>query len=194
MRGGERSAVNVYDFDKTIYAGDSTLDFYIYCLRKHPHILVCVFRQIGGIFLHAMHRIDSTAMKERFFSFLLKLEDAEALASAFWKPHQRKIRGWYQQVREETDLVISASPAFLLEPICKRLGIAEPAATRVDIRTGRILGRNCKGEEKVRRFLERFPDGKIHRFYSDSRTDGPLARLAQEAFLVKGNRLLPWKK
>ena len=26
--------MNVYDFDKTIYNGDSTLDFYFFCLKK----------------------------------------------------------------------------------------------------------------------------------------------------------------
>ena len=31
--------MNVYDFDKTIYKGDSTLDFYFFCLRKKPIII-----------------------------------------------------------------------------------------------------------------------------------------------------------
>lgn len=26
--------MNVYDFDKTIYDGDSTIDFYLYCVKK----------------------------------------------------------------------------------------------------------------------------------------------------------------
>lgn len=31
--------MNVYDFDKTIYAGDSTIDFYLFCLKRQPAIL-----------------------------------------------------------------------------------------------------------------------------------------------------------
>ena len=31
--------MNVYDFDKTIYKNDSTADFFLYCLRKHPRII-----------------------------------------------------------------------------------------------------------------------------------------------------------
>ena len=31
--------MNVYDFDKTIYNGDSTRDFYLYSLIKHPEML-----------------------------------------------------------------------------------------------------------------------------------------------------------
>ena len=32
--------MNVYDFDGTIYDGDSTLDFWYFCLKKHPQILL----------------------------------------------------------------------------------------------------------------------------------------------------------
>ena len=28
--------MNVYDFDQTIYHGDSTVDFYLYCVRHRP--------------------------------------------------------------------------------------------------------------------------------------------------------------
>ena len=32
--------MNVYDFDKTIYDGDSTADFYIFSLKRHKKILL----------------------------------------------------------------------------------------------------------------------------------------------------------
>ena len=32
----------------------------------------------------------------------------------------------------------------------------------------------------------------IDEFYSDSRSDAPLARMAKRAYLVKGETLLPW--
>ena len=32
--------MNVYDFDKTIYYGDSTADFYLFCLKRHKKIPV----------------------------------------------------------------------------------------------------------------------------------------------------------
>ncbi len=185
--------MNVYDFDKTIYDGDSTIDFYLYCLRRRPKIFCCAFRQCRGILLHKMHKIDTTAMKELFFSFLLKLDDTNALVDAFWQKKQKKIKQWYLQRKEASDVIISASPAFLLQPICKNLAITEPIATQMDISTGRIQGSNCKGEEKVRRFYDQYDNETIQNFYSDSKTDAPLANIAKTAFLVKGNTLLPWK-
>ena len=87
---------------------------------------------------------------------------------------------------------MSASPEFLLEPICKKLKIQPPIATRVDIYSGTIQGENCKGKEKVHRFRERYPETIICKFYSDSKTDAPLADIAQEAFLVKTDDVYPW--
>nr|MCR5794918.1 haloacid dehalogenase-like hydrolase [Solobacterium sp.] len=71
-------------------------------------------------------------------------------------------------------------------------GIRTCMASPVDMHTGRYSGVNCHGKEKVRRYNEFFKDIQINRFYSDSYSDSPLAEIAEEAFLVKGDRLLPW--
>lgn len=184
--------MRVYDFDKTIYAGDSSIDFFLFCLRKRPGIWRCVFKQVWGWLLYALGRLDKTALKERFFCFLPWLKDREALLERFWAEREKKIKPWYLRQKAETDVVISASPDFLLEPICARLGIEPPIATRMDPGSGKITGQNCKGREKVRRFFERYPMGEIDRFYSDSMTDAPLAELAREAVLVRGDKLAPW--
>lgn len=186
--------MNVYDFDGTIYGKDSTVDFYLWCLQKHPAILTRIPRQGWGVLRRIAGTIDTKQMKEAFFSFLPLLVDPEALAVSFWEERTAGIRGWYLERREESDVVISASPEFLLRPVCARLGIQPPIATRMDPKSGLIRGLNCKGEEKVCRFRERFPEGRIEKFYSDSLTDAPLAALAEEAFLAKKNVLCPWPK
>lgn len=185
--------MNVYDFDKTIYDGDSTVDFYRYCLRRRPDLIFCMPRQAWGFFQHMIGRIDTTNFKERFFCFLPKFTSLNIVVEEFWDTRQKKIKAWYLAQRRNDDVIISASPAFLLEPICKRLEVAPPIATKMDPATGKIEGTNCKSEEKVKRFFERYPDAEIQKFYSDSLTDGPLAALAKEAFLVQGNVRLPWR-
>ena len=40
--------MNVYDFDKTIYDGDSTADFYIFSLKRHKKILLLAPSLIGA--------------------------------------------------------------------------------------------------------------------------------------------------
>ena len=92
------------------------------------------------------------------------------------------------------DVIISASPTFLLEPICKRLHINYLIASEVDKYTGKYDGTNCYGVEKVKRFNKIFPNSSIDNFYSDSLSDTPLAKLSKHAFLVSNNKIINWKE
>lgn len=35
---------NIYDFDKTIYDGDSTVDFFLFCLKREPILILFCFK------------------------------------------------------------------------------------------------------------------------------------------------------
>lgn len=96
-------------------------------------------------------------------------------------------------MKQETDIIISASPEFLLEPICKELGVECMMATKVDKSTGLFDGENCHGKQKVTRLYESYPEAQIDEFYSDMYCDTPLALLAKRAYIVKGEKLSPWK-
>ena len=39
--------IDVYDFDGTIYDGDSTVDFTRFCLRRHPGVLAGLPKFLG---------------------------------------------------------------------------------------------------------------------------------------------------
>lgn len=184
--------MNVYDFDGTIYKGDSTVDFYLFCIRRHPLLLRYIFHQGMGVLFYRFGRIGKTQMKEYFFTFLKGIREPEKEIQQFWKKNGQKMESWYLKQRKEEDLVISASPAFLLAPICEQVGIRHLIASEVDLHTGKFQGKNCRGEEKVRRFREKFPDGKIQEFYSDSHSDAPLAGIAEKAFLVQKSQLKKW--
>ena len=62
--------MNVYDFDKTIYRGDSTKDFYFFLLRRHPVLIRYLPKQIMGFLRHLSGKYTKTEWKEAFFSFL----------------------------------------------------------------------------------------------------------------------------
>ena len=42
--------INLYDFDKTIYKGDSSIDLYKYALRNKPTIIKYLPMQLLAIF------------------------------------------------------------------------------------------------------------------------------------------------
>ncbi len=185
--------LNVYDFDDTIFRGDSTRAFWLYCLRRAPRLIRWLPYQCVFAIRYCVGSIGKEALKQGFFSFLRDIPDASEWAEDFWELHFSRIYSWYLAQKQPDDLVISASPEFLLVPVCRRMGIRAPIASRIDPHTGRYDGRNCKGKEKVARFSSEFPDGVIDAFYSDSRSDEPLANLAKTAYFVKGDTRSAWK-
>lgn len=185
--------MNCYDFDDTIFAGDSSMCFYRFCLLRHKKILRHLPKQAAAFFRHyALHKISKTEMKEIFYRYFQDIPDMEAALQSFWEKHLRRIKNFYLAQQQPEDVIISASPEFFLRPACNRLGLQHLIASQVDPVTGRYTGINCHGEEKVTRFRTLFPDAQIDAFYSDSLSDAPMAQLAQKACLVKGERLYPW--
>lgn len=185
--------MNVYDFDRTIYSGDSTIDFYLFCIKRKPYILLRYsLKQLCGFLLFFLHMIDKNKVKEYYFSFLFSIQDLEGMVNDFWNQNEKKINEWYLLQQKENDVIISASPYFLLQEICQRMNKINLIATDLDTNNIKICGCNCKGKEKVRRFYERFSEEKIESFYSDSLSDQPLAEISQKAFLVKRNKICDW--
>lgn len=184
--------MNVYDFDGTIYAGDSTVDFFLHALKTKPSLLRYFPKQAAGFVLYGLKQINKTQFKEYFFSFLSAI-DADELTESFWNRNQHKIYDWYLAQQEPEDIVISASPEFLLRPICRRLNINYLIASRVDPHSGKYFGENCHGQEKARRLAAEHDITHINKFYSDSNSDLPLARMAEEAFFVRKGTLKIWE-
>jgi HAD superfamily phosphoserine phosphatase-like hydrolase len=184
---------NVYDFDKTIYKNDSTVDFYRFCLKKHPAVLLELPILMVAAVLYLFRTESKTSFKETFYRFLRHLRSVEKLVSEFWEINQGNIADFYRKRHRDDDIVISASPEFLLQPICEKLGVKNLIASRVDDKTGRYQGENCWGEEKLFRLRKEMPDVEVYEFYSDSLSDAPLAGIAERAYLVKKNRLILWK-
>lgn len=186
--------MNIYDFDETIYDSDSTKDFYFYCLKKYPKILLSVPCMAWTFFLYIMGLKTKTQFKEKMYRFLRYVPDIDKALEDFWNINENKIKPWYKDRQRGDDIIISASPEFLLEPICARLGIKNMIASRVDKKTGIYTGENCWGEEKVKRLYEVFPDAVCEEFYSDSLSDTPLAELAHRAKIIRGMELVEWNE
>lgn len=184
--------MNVYDFDGTLYDGDSTFDFIRYLMGKYPRLIARVF-PIGLDFLcYKCGRFDKTTFKERMYAMFTLVPDVEGEVALFWEKNLTKIMPYYSETRKPDDLVISASPEFIVIPACRAIGIEKVMASQVDPKTGKYTGINCHGAEKIRRMQERYPDAVVEDFYSDSHADDPLAKIAKRAFMVRKNRVFPW--
>ena len=186
--------MNVFDFDGTIYDGDSSIDFWLFCLSRKPSLIRYFPRQLSGAFLYKSGQNSKEEFKSRYFCFFEGISDIDFYVKEFWDKQQTKIKEWYKSIQKEDDCVISASPVFLLSEICSRLGIKNLIATKVDKKTGKLIGKNCHDKNKPDFYRNCIGNIEIDEFYSDSKSDEPMARLAKRAFLVKKDKIIEWSK
>lgn len=187
--------MNAYDFDKTIVPFDSTARFALWCVKKYKK----TWLRLPQLILPGAGMLLRLTSKERFKESLWRavfapVGDLEAEIQAFWRAHIGETHRWYLEKKRPDDVVISASPEFIVRPALDMLGVKALIATPLSRKTGRFTGPNCHGSEKVVRFHREYGEAKVEEFYSDSLSDTPMARLAGKAFLVKGEQLSPWPR
>ena len=169
--------IDIYDFDKTIVPFDSGSLFVKYCVLHYPWILICLpIISVTGL-LKLLKLISFTTFKKSCFMFVPLIPIKKAVKK-FWDKYEEDVFDWWLEKDKRNFVVISASPDFLLEDISERLSFNHLISTRHNKR-GIIIGQNCRGEEKVRRFNEMFQNVKVVDVFSDSfYHDKPIFSLA----------------
>lgn len=188
--------MNVYDFDETVIYPDSSYSFIRWSLRKRPWLF---FLWAPGMIWYGLLFLFKLTTKEKFkraiFGIVRHIDDIDAEVAAYWDYYEGHLCDWYLRQKRPDDVIISASPEWLLKPICHKLGV-RLIASPLDKHTAITHGLTCSGKEKVRRFYEEYPDGVIENFYSDALRDHPLAEIADHAYMVKGRgrKIVDWPK
>ncbi len=186
--------MNCYDFDKTIFNPDSSVLFTYYCIAHHPvAMLHAVPAAVHYGLKYLFKKTDFSTLKEKLYVFLRYLDDVDGDVKRFWDKRSGRIEKWYLAQKREDDIIISASPEFLLKPVAEMLKV-RLIATKIDKHTGKMDGVNCKGAEKVKRLMLEYPEAVVDAFYSDSLSDTPMAELAKSAYIVNKSDLRPWPK
>ena len=183
---------NVYDFDNTIYRGESSLDLFFYYLKKDPSLVKYLPKALVGVVKYKLGMVQIDSLMADYATlaedYLRTLKTLDEDMEDFWDKHMHKIKPFYKAQQHDDDLIISASPEFFLEVLFKRIGIKNFIGTSIDKEKCKVLF-VCFRENKVPAFQSRYPDAKIENFYSDSMNDKPLMDLAKNVFMVKGNRI-----
>ena len=184
--------IDIYDFDKTLYKKDSTIMFYIFCLNKKKNIIKYFPIQSYSFIKYKLKLISKIKFKEKFFIFLKDIDTTECVKD-FWMHNKKNIRiNLIENNSNNEKVVISASPEFLLRDVCNEIGIDKLIASKVNKNTGAFNSKNCYGEEKVNRLNKEIKEYHVVNFYTDSFSDLPLAKLADNSYLIKNNKLEKW--
>ena len=115
--------MNIYDFDKTIYDGDSSVDFFKHCLKKNKKCLLILPKFFIYIFLYLIKVVNKEKLKSAYFSFIKYFDNVNDQVYEFWEKNDYKIKKFFIKKVRKGDIIVSASPEFLLKPISKKYNI-----------------------------------------------------------------------
>lgn len=195
-----------FDLDHTLTRKDTGQLFLLHCARKRPSIYLRFAAGIPLALLWKLGLFSLQRLKEFFFGFIRRqsVEEIDALARAFmdslFAGNVFKPEGIAELERLKKEgfipVLASASPELYIRHIAGRLGIGCYAGSRYAVAdgryTGKMDGKDCRGEEKILRVaalidLDNY-DRSASVAYSDSRADLPLLGLAAGAYFVHRTR------
>lgn len=184
----------VFDFDGTIISGDSLPVFLLkMCGGSRLRLLSKLMLSPWGIF-RALPR-GKGAVKEAIIKAVLSGRTPEqvqetALAmipelDTMVRPEMPGLISTLQGAGVKV-VIVTASATAWVEPWGRSHGI-EVIGTELGADPWRFITPNCKGEEKIRRLLERFPQARDGRFssYADSPSDRPLMALSASPHWIR---------
>ena len=192
----DKKKIVVFDFDGTLYSGDSLFDFCLFYYQKKPLRIWYVIIQTLSFIRWKTHRITTTQFKSIFVGFLRTDSEAEILSIAhlFWsKNHKFKLQilnEFYQWKKEDVVLtIVSASPDLFLQPIAAKLGADVILATALKpLKNRHLILENCRGEIKIKRLTDYFGAHQLLAAYSDNEDDIPLLKMAHAGYFVKDEK------
>jgi HAD superfamily hydrolase (TIGR01490 family) len=197
----------IFDFDGTAIRGDSFIPYlllvYILSLFWAPRRFLSISLQtpkvIKGVTHYLMGRLDPRSLKEILLSSCLRdmpLVHINRINGLFHKLFRFLVKKRILQALLElkgegcTIVLLSASPDLYLKAFRDPFRFDFLISTRVEIIgdrvTGRIIGENCKGAEKVKRLQEIFTKEEIGNAisYADSKSDTSLMNIVGKPMWV----------
>jgi phosphatidylglycerophosphatase C len=202
--------VAAFDFDGTLTRRDSLLPFLVFVrgLATTARAVVAESPRFGRVLLGRTSRDEAKeALLVRLLSGaeLQQLSDSgrafgERLVTRRLRPAMRRRLDWHRAAGHRV-VIVSASPALYLDEAGRRLGVDAVLATELEIGadgrlTGRLAGRNCRGEEKAKRlrtWIGASPDERPGQLwaYGDSKGDTQMLDMADVAVWVGWRRSRP---
>lgn len=198
----------LFDVDFTLTGKETLIAFYAYLSKKYPALLLHLPKALlsGALFKLGVQKEKPT--KEMFLAFLKNLpqEDLEtyvkgyledSLRTFLYEDGLRKVK----ELKEKgyTIVLTSASPEFYILNLKEIFQADYVMGTKFEIKegkfTGKMIGENNKGEEKVKRLYEVLPEDQIDwkesYMFSDSMSDDPLLRLVGKPYLINYKKKNP---
>ena len=180
--------MKVFDFDNTLYRGESSLDFSLFMIRANKRILLYLPVIASNTIRYKLCLVDRQELGDSINKYMKIIvrskQEMLDLVEAFWATHSKNLdQRMIARIRPE-DIIITAGPDFLLDGIKDRLHTENIISSVVDLDRREILHFNFK-DNKVLRFRELYGDRKIDAFYTDSYNDKAMMDISEKVYLIK---------
>ena len=183
--------MKVFDFDNTLYRGESSLDFSLFLIKADKRILLYLPVILRNTVMYKLCLVDRQELEESINKYLkIIVNDKQKLldmVTAFWASHSQNLdQRMIARIRPE-DIIITAGPDFLLNGIKDRLHTQHIISSVVDLDVPKIVHFNFK-DNKVTRFRELYGDQTIDSFYTDSYNDQAMMDISKKVYLIKNGK------
>ncbi|WP_271811882.1 HAD family hydrolase [Clostridium beijerinckii] len=207
----------IFDIDYTITKKETLMELFKYVIKKDKKNLGFLPRAVYCGIMYAIGIYDERKVKETFLRFIdgIKEEELAELVKEFYDERLKNIlyddalKMMKKLKNEGYDIyLISASPEFYVNEFYNIKEVDKVIGTKFGFENGtfvrKMVGNNCKGEEKVRRLKEILKNEKIEvdfkesYMFSDSLSDKPLLDLVGKPYLINYKKnhdieILRWK-
>jgi len=187
------TTIAAFDFDGTLTRSDTFIMFIIFQFGFSA-CMKCLCSNLGILIKYAFRKVSNHEAKQAIFSYFfkgMKISDFDAACQRFALskiPDQIRRKAlekceWHQHKGHHI-VIISASIRNWIEPWAKQYGFEAVIGTEVELDnemlTGKFMGENCYGSEKVTRFLSHFPERNNYYLYAygDSKGDREMMKFA----------------
>lgn len=191
--------IAVFDFDGTITQKDTLLEFIKFSKGKWSFLKGFLYYS-PLLVAYKLRLYPNWKVKQKIFSYFFKDMKYEVFCQLGLK-FKEKINNIVKEAQIEkltkhlehgdTVYVISASIEEWILPWCHDFGKINVLGTKIEvidgIITGKLQTKNCYGQEKVNRLLEKEPNRDSYYLYAygDSKGDKEILAFADKGFLCK---------
>ncbi|MCR5601159.1 MAG: haloacid dehalogenase-like hydrolase [Ruminococcus sp.] len=184
--------MKVFDFDNTIYRGESSVDLALFMIKNNKKILLYLPSVFYNMIKYKLCLVKKEKLLKKINNFMSKIiVDRQELMDSieqFWKKKLHKLdRDMLKRIKED-DVIITAGPDFLIHGIKKLLNTKNIISSEIDDEKNEMKYFNF-GDNKVRRYKEIYGNKRINCLFTDSYNDRALMDIADKVFIVKKGKL-----
>lgn len=182
--------IAAFDFDGTITSKDTLFDFIRFYIGKH-NLLKGLIILSPILISYKLGFIRNDIAKQKLFSYFFKdksIQEFNKVSLDYVKRIKEIVRPeildkikWHQ-AQNHIVIIISASIVNWIKPWASEMNIKTVLGTEIEIKDDIIEGvfssKNCYGQEKVNRLIDKYPNRYEYILYAYGDSDGDKELLA----------------